>query len=65
MPTREVAMPNPNERDEAAVERATWRLHAAVAALWAAGATAQKIEDEVEEAMIEAGVDGDGEPPAA
>ena len=49
-------MPNPNERDEAAIRRATKRLRAAVEALWAAGATYREIEEEIEEAMLDAGV---------
>jgi hypothetical protein len=44
---------NPNAYDQAAYNRAAKRLHAAIAALWKAGASVQEIEDEIEEAMRE------------
>ena len=50
-------MPNPNERNQAAVTKAVKRLHAAVAALWKAGASWEEIEDEIENAQNEVGVD--------
>jgi hypothetical protein len=49
--------PNPNDYDEDAYHEAATKLHAAVLDLWRAGATAQAIEDEVEDAMRDAGVE--------
>ena len=49
-------MPNPNPYKALAYRDAALVLRAAIAALWKAGASAQMIEDEVEEAMREAGV---------
>jgi hypothetical protein len=43
--------------DERAYNRAVKRLRAAIVALWEAGATGQNIEDEIDEAMTDAGVD--------
>ena len=49
-------MANPNERDEKALKRAVRRVHGAVRALWDAGASWEEIEDTIEEAQIDAGV---------
>ena len=49
-------MANPNERNEKALQRAVRRLHGAIRALWDAGASWDEIEDQIEEAQIEAGV---------
>jgi hypothetical protein len=50
-------VPNPNPYDQTAYDRAVKRLQTAIAALWKAGATPQQIEDEVEDAMLQAGVE--------
>ena len=50
-------MPNPNEPDEKLYGRAVRRLRGAIAALWDSGATWESIEDEIEDAQREAGVD--------
>jgi hypothetical protein len=50
-------MPNPHERNKPAITRAVKRLHGAIVALWQAGASWEEIEDEIEEAQREAGVD--------
>jgi hypothetical protein len=43
--------------DERAYNRAVKRLRAAIVAMWEAGATRHQMEDDFEEAMIDAGVD--------
>lgn len=50
-------MPNPNPYKALAYRDAALVLHAAIAALWKAGASAERIEDEIEEAKREAGVE--------
>ena len=50
-------MPNPNELDEKLYNRAVRRLRGAIKALWGSGASWQEIEDEIEEAQREAGID--------
>ena len=49
-------MANPNEFNEKAFQRAVRRVHGAVRALWDAGASWEEIEDTIEEAQIDAGV---------
>jgi hypothetical protein len=53
----ERAVANPNAYDEDAAHDAAVVLRVAVAALWNAGASAEEIEDEVEEAKQRAGVE--------
>jgi hypothetical protein len=50
-------MSNPHEFNDKLYNRAVRRLQGAIAALWNSGATWETIEDEIEEAQREAGVD--------
>lgn len=50
-------MPNPNAYDKDAAHDAAVVLRVALAALWDAGASAEEIEDEVEEAKQRARVE--------
>jgi hypothetical protein len=50
-------VPNPNELDERLYSRGVRRLKGAIKALWGSGASWQEIEDEIEEAQREAGID--------
>ena len=50
-------MPNPNEYDDAAYLKASNDLHDAVSGLWYAGATADEIESELQNAKENAGVE--------
>jgi hypothetical protein len=50
-------MPNPNPYKALAYRDAALVLRAAIAALWKAGASVQQIEEEIENAMREAGVE--------
>jgi hypothetical protein len=46
-----------HEFDEKLYNRAVKRLKGAIAALWGSGATWETIEDDIEEAQREAGID--------
>jgi hypothetical protein len=50
-------VPNPYPYKMLAYRDAALVLHAAIAALWKAGASAQMIEDEIEKAKREAGIE--------
>jgi hypothetical protein len=50
-------MPNPNPYKALAYRDAVLVLRAAIAAVWKAGASAQMIEDEIEAAKRETGVE--------
>lgn len=54
-------MPNPNPYKALAYREAAQVLRAAIAALWKAGASAQMIEVEIENAMRQVGVEPEGE----
>jgi hypothetical protein len=47
---------NPNEFNEKAFQRAVRKLRNAVTAMWDSGASWETIEDVIEEAQIDAGV---------
>jgi hypothetical protein len=47
---------NPNEYDDDAYTAATIKLVSALSAMWEAGASTDNIEDELENALREAGV---------